>query len=112
MIDSKNIAEIIAVYRKYGWILRRVLLTARLKEKLSTDPSQLFDGVQVTDADIDAAWFSRPPQVGGVVWEIRHLSEHPYALLENIDEDSGGFEDALRSIESRLRESISKSESA
>ena len=112
MIDAKNIAEIILAYQKYGWVLRRVLLTAALRKKLSADTSQMFDGVQVKDADIDAAWFSRPPKKGGIAWEIRHLSVAPYALLENIDEYSEGFEDALRLVESRLRESVSKSKSA
>ena len=112
MIDAKNIAEIILAYQKYGWVLRRVLLTAALRKKLSADTSQMFDGVQVKDADIDAAWFSRPPKEDGVAWEIRHLSESPYALLENIDEDADGFEAALSSVESRLRESVSKSKSA
>ena len=112
MIDSKAIAEIVAIYQRYGWILRRVLLTAESNKRLETDITQLFDAVQVTDADIDAAWFSRPPQDGGVAWEIRHLSESPYALLENMDEDSSEFENSLHSVESRLREAIAKSKSA
>ena len=112
MIDPKAITEIIATYQKYGWVLRRVLLTTELKNKLGADTAKIFGDTQVWDADIDAAWFSRPPQPGGVAWEIRHLSENPYALLENIDEESEGFEAALGSVESRLRESVSRVRSA
>ncbi len=112
MIDSKVIADIIAVYHKYGWILRRVLLTTELKKRLGTDTSQLFAGIKVIDADIDAAWFSRPPQAGGIAWEIRHFSDTPYALLENIDETALGFEDALRAVESRLEKAVAKTRSA
>lgn len=106
MIAAYEIGEIIAVYRKHGWILRRVLLSAALKTQVGSDLSHLIDGVQVIDSDIDAAWFSRPPKPGGVAWEIRHLSETPYALLEKVDEDSIDFEATLRAVESRLRETV------
>ena len=107
MIDGENIGEIIAVYEKHGWVLRRILLTPALKSRVS-GISQFADGVQVIDAGIDAAWFSRPPQAGGVAWEIRHLGETPYALVENVDEYSPDFEAALRSVEVRLSESVGK----
>ena len=112
MIDAENIDEIIALYEKHGWVLRRVLLSAVLKARDGSGILQFVDGVQVMDADIDAAWFSRPPKPGGVAWEIRHLSESPYALVENIDEFSPEFEAALRSVETRLRETTRKVKSA
>lgn len=112
MIDARQIGDIFAVYEKYGWQLRRVLLSAQLKGRLGDTVTHLIDGVQVMDADIDAAWFSRPPQSGGVAWEIRHLSDTPYALLENIDENSPEFEDALRGVEVRLRETTRNAKSA
>lgn len=104
MIDANEINEILATYEKYGWELRRVLLTAELK----TSVGEMFAGVSVTDADIDAAWFSRPPQRGAIAWEIRHLSSAPYALLEHIDESDVEFESALRAVEARLRDAIAK----
>ncbi len=112
MIDADKIRKIIAVYHKHGWILQRVLLSPSLRDRIGNDLSHLIDGVQVMDSDVDAAWFSRPPKPGGVPWELRHLSETPYARLENIDDADAGFEDALRSVESQLRESILKLESA
>ncbi|MEP6787746.1 MAG: hypothetical protein ABJB40_04900 [Acidobacteriota bacterium] len=112
MIDKDAISEIIETYQKHGWILRRVLLSAELKQKLASHTSALFGGAAILDAEIDAAWFSRPPKSGGVVWEIRHLGNFPLALLENIDEDNAGFEDVLRDIESRLRESVAAKRSA
>ena len=106
MISANEIGEIIAVYRKHGWILRRILLSAGLKRRVIDDLSHLIDGVQVIESDIDAAWFSRLPKPGGVAWEIRHLSETPYALVEKMDEDSIDFEATLRAVESRLRETV------
>ena len=112
MIDSRGIGEIIATYHKYGWILRRVLLSAELDKKLGNDKNTLFGNVAITDSVIDAAWFSRPPQVGGVAWEIRHLGDIPYALLENADENDPEFENILQGVEERLRESIAAKETA
>lgn len=106
MISANAIGEIIEVYLKHGWILRRILLSASLKTKIEVHLSHLIDGVQVMNFDIDAAWFSRPPKPGGVVWEIRHLSETPYSLVEKVDEDSIDFEATLRAVELRLRETL------
>lgn len=106
MISANEIDEIIAVYLKHGWILRRILLSASLKTRIEDHLSHLIDGVKVMDSDIDAAWFSRPPKPGGIAWEIRHLSETPYALVEKLDEDSIDFEAMLRAVESRLRETV------
>lgn len=103
MIDQAAIAEIVATYRKHGWVLRRVLLSADLKRRLGESIDELFGEVAVSDSDIDAAWFSRPPKEG-VAWEIRHLSETPYALLETLDENGPDFELELQEVESRLRE--------
>ena len=98
MIDPGTLAEIVATYQKHGWILRRVLLSGPAKQALGPTIGDL----PVVDSTIDAAWFSRPPQSGGVAWEIRYLGDEPFALLENIDESSPTFEDDLSSIEARL----------
>jgi hypothetical protein len=108
MIDAAAIDEIFVTYKKYGWVPRRLLLTAQVKNDLENR----FPEIPVTDSDLNAAWFSRPPQSGSVAWEIRHLSNLPYALLENVDEDSDDFEDRLRDVESRLRDAVSKRTSA
>ena len=112
MIDAENIGEIIAIYDKHDWLLRRVLLSADTKARVAAELSQFIDDIQVIDSTIDAAWFSRDPIPGGVAWEIRHLSETPYALVENLDEFSPDFEESLRSVEARLKESIGKAKSA
>lgn len=108
MIDANEINEILSTYKKYGWELRRILLTTELK----TTVGDIFAGVSVSDADIDAAWFSRPPQTGPISWEIRHLSTAPYALLEHLDESDADFEATLRAVETRLRDAVAKKQTA
>ena len=106
MIESRAIAEILATYKKYGWLLRRVLLTEAVRSRLTAVEKDLFGSVPVIMSDIDAAWFSRVPQTGPTAWEIRHLSANPYALLESIDENSPDFEEHLRRVEAQLRAAV------
>ena len=108
MIDAAVIREIIAVYVKHGWTLRRVLLSSGLGRALEMETSILFAGAVIQGADIDAAWFSRDTNAGGTAWEIRHLSSAPFALVVVIDEKSGDFEDILLDTEDRLRETVGK----
>ncbi len=105
MIDAGAVRELIDMYEKHGWILRRVLLTPQLAKSLRSN-KPLFDDVPAKDSTIDAAWFSRPPKQGGVPWELRYLGDIPYALLEQIDEEAPEFEERLAEVEDRLRISI------
>jgi len=112
MIDLDSISDTIAIYEKYGWILRRLLFSPEIKVKMGNGQGSRFGDVAVMDSGIDAAWFSRPPQRGGIAWELRYLGDPPFALLENIDEADPEFENLLRSVEARLRESIAAKISA
>lgn len=106
MIDATACREIIQTYVKHGWILRRVLLTKDKRKSLGETTGELFGDVKVAESEIDAAWFSRPPGKGETAWEIRHLSEMPFALLEYVDEADDNFEDKLHEVEDRLTKSV------
>ncbi len=103
MIDLQAISEIIATYRKYGWVLRRILVNGSEDAQLSLKG---LAGIPIIRSDIDAAWFSRPPAEGPIAWEIRYLGNVPFALLENLDELDPDFERSLSWVETRLREAI------
>lgn len=106
MIAAAVLGEIVQTYSKHGWILRRVLLSGSLRRSLASKISDLFGDVQIIDGSIDAMWFSRAPAGGEIAWEIRHLSEAPYALLEYVDENADNFEDKLREVETRLAANV------
>lgn len=106
MLDKDAITEILETYKKYGWVLRRLILTEASKTALGDDVKELAGGVPVVTSDIDAAWFSRQPKAGPNAWEVRHLSSNPYALLEQIDENSSDLEETLSSVETRLRAAV------
>lgn len=101
MTDEYAVSELISTYKRHGWLLRRVLLTEPDRQ------NDLFANAEIVASDIDAVWFSRPPEDGGVAWEIRYLGDVPFALIENIDESGADFEASLQNVESRLREAIS-----
>jgi hypothetical protein len=106
---SQLIEEIVGVYRKHGWQLRRVLLTASVRAQLRS-PSELFKTAQVAESTVDALWFSRASHEEREAWELRLVSENPYALFETFEKDETEEQrDEMRSeMEARLREYVTK----
>jgi hypothetical protein len=96
--------EIVATYKRHGWMLRRVLL--RPESKAAVAQIELFDNAEARDADFDALWFSRPSHEKREAWELRLISEQPYALFEafETDESEDDREEARREMENQMRE--------
>ena len=112
MISAEAIREILSLYKKYGWSLRRVLLTEKLKKILSSSIKPLFGDAEVIPAEIDAAWFSRASGKTNEAWELRHLSEAPFAIFELFDKETAEeiFKEKLLEMEKRLENRLSKSQ--
>lgn len=108
MIAAETISEILQIYKKHGWTLRRVLLSDPLKDALDVPTFLLFGAAELSNSDIDAAWFSRASNATRETWEIRRLSETPFALLEVIDNAATESERniVLSETEDRLREIV------
>lgn len=106
MITAAEIREILSLYKKHGWILRRVLLTEKLRILLADSLDTLFETAEIIDSHINAAWFSRPSGAEREAWEIRHLSETPYAMVEifEAEDDEEVREEARHEIEEQLKE--------
>jgi hypothetical protein len=98
--------EIVGVYSKHGWQLRRVLLSQEMRSQF--DQNLVGEQVAVIEAEIDALWFSRPSHSGREAWELRVLLENPYALFETFeaDETSEERDEMLLEMENRLREYV------
>lgn len=103
MIQATQIAEILAQYQRHGWILRRVLLSDTLRVHITSELPALFSGAEIVSSDMDAVWFSRPSK-SGEAWELRRLSETPYALVEvfSDEDDEEVREEARREMENLL----------
>ncbi len=104
MIDLEAARETLATYRKYGWLLRRLLGPAGSAGKMK----ELAPDIPFDELTIEAAWFSREPKAGGVAWEIRSLGDTPFALLENLDEGDPVFESKRREVETRLIDAVKR----
>lgn len=107
MIEPQEISEIIATYKKHGWALRRVLLSAGARNTLADRLEVLFPEVDVVDSDLDAAWFSRQSRPGFVAWELRRFAALPFALVTNVPAEATAdeLETALAATENSLRQS-------
>lgn len=105
MINETLIEEIIVLYQKHDWKLRRILLTDAAYKKLSGSLKEKFEGIEITSSEIDAAWFSRASGEEREAWELRRLSETPYALFEmfEADDDPEVCEETRNEMEARLR---------
>lgn len=105
MITAQEISEILAQYKKHGWKLSRVLLSAKTGQNLADSLESLFGSVEIIPADLDAAWFSRASGEDRETWELRRLGGTPFALVEvfETDDDEEIREEIRQEIQTRLR---------
>lgn len=101
--------ETLATYRKYGWRLARVLMRPETFAELrAATGGENFESVAEREFPFDAMWFARPAEGGREAWELRHVSESPYALFElfEADEDEEDREDVRREMEAKMKERL------
>lgn len=115
-----------ATYRRHGWQLARVLMSAQtlaelrhmqqtestghveLRGATGDDPQTIFESAPVIESDFDAMWFRRASAGGREAWELR-LPAEPYALFELFepDEPEEDREDVRRELEQKVRDRLS-----
>ena len=111
MISAEQIREILALYQKHGWLLRRVLLSDGLRVEINELLQELFAGAEIVSSPLlNAVWFSRASGRSSEAWELRHLSDTPFALVEvfSNETDAGEREKILNEMETRLANQTSK----
>ena len=105
-MDRTNLAkQIIELYERHGWTLKRALLS---RETRAAIDDSIFNSAAIVDSDFDALWFARPSQADREAWELRLLSETPYALFETFQAEKGEEARELmrQKMEARLREHV------
>jgi hypothetical protein len=104
VISEDAVREILSQYKKFGWRLERVLLTSDLKKSLGDSIAILFENASVAESDLDAAWFSRPAVNGRIAWELRSLTNTPFALVDSSEPEAD--ESELAEIFSRIEDEM------
>ena len=97
--------EVVAKYRRHGWELRSALLQPATRTELEAQEPELLKNVSIREATFDALWFSRPSHNNRDAWELRLLSQNPYALFETFepDETEEQREEFRQEMEARMR---------
>lgn len=109
MIKPELIEEIISLYEKHGWTLRRVLISDAVRVSINERLQDLFRGVEMVSSPfLNALWFSRPSGKSDEAWELRHLSANPFALVEvfSAGDDEEKREKILKDTENLLSDKI------
>ena len=111
MSTLEQITEILVTYSKHGWRLKRLLLTPEVRASLAESEREIFADATVEDSSINALWFARSSHAGREAWELRLVTETPYALFETFeaDEREEDREEVRREMEARLREYAARS---
>jgi len=97
----------LATYRQYGWQLALVLMSpATLAEFRAVTGGEEFESLTAREFPLDALWFVRAAEGGREAWELRLVSESPYALFELFEPDEAeeDREDVRREMEAKMRE--------
>src|SRR5437899_10610908 len=103
-MDQTNSAkQIIALYERHGWTLKRALLT---RETRAAIDNSIFNSAAIVDSDFDALWFARSSHADREAWELRLLAEQQYALFEafEADESEEDRDEARLEMENRMRD--------
>ena len=98
--------DLLATYRKHVWQLRGLLLQPATRSELDAQEPELLKDLAVREAEVDALWFSRPSHQNREAWELRLLSQIPYALFETFEPDETEEErdDVKREMEAQMRD--------
>ena len=101
MIDPAAVGEILEQYEKHGWVLRRALLSGEGKVHFG----QILSSVEITNSDFDALWFSRKSKPESEAWELRRLTNLPFALVAVVPTDAGTdeLESTLEQVADEMR---------
>jgi hypothetical protein len=96
--------ELVGMYHKHGWELRRALMQPETLAELRDQVNK----IPVKEAAFDALWFARPSHNRREAWELRLLAQTQYALFETFeaDETDEEREDVKLEMEARLRDYV------
>ena len=105
MVTDDLAKQIIELYERHGWTLKRALLS---RETRAAIDDSVFNSAAIVDSDFDALWFARSSHADREAWELRLIAEQQYALFEafEADESEEDREEARLEMENRMRDHV------
>ena len=105
MVTDDLAKQIIELYERHGWTLKRALLS---RETRAAIDDSVFNSAAIVDSDFDALWFARGSQADREAWELRLMAEQQYALFEafEVDESEEDRDEARLEMENRMRDHV------
>ena len=106
---SDLLKEIIQTYQKFGWTTRRVLLNKNLPDEFYEIRHLIHENIVIENSEVNAVWFSRRSGERET-WELRLLSQSPFALIETFEPNIAESErDKIRAqMVEKLRKNLPK----
>lgn len=100
--------EILGFYQKFGWRLDSILLVPPAFAAVDEETRRLLGGAPIIEAEVSAAWFTRPSTNFLEAWELRLLSAQQFAVFETFPADLPleELDDARSEMEVRLIEYV------
>lgn len=110
MIKESELTEILSLYKRHGWTLRRVLMSPEFEKSLGSKRNVLFRDADMRSSNMDGAWFSRLSNPENETWELRLLTSTPFALLDVLSKTATETEreEALTRVEEKMSKFVAK----
>lgn len=82
----ESVTAIIEQYAKHDWRLRRALLSPQTQRSLGGFFSAYHPETAIINGADDALWFSRRSLPDREAWELRRLTDSPFALVTVLED--------------------------
>jgi len=85
-VNAETLRDLIDQYSKHGWQLRKAILASNTDRAIITLLRSEYPAIDIRDDEQSALWFSRRSLPDREAWELRRLSETPFALVTVIED--------------------------
>lgn len=82
----ETVKAVIGQYAKHGWQLRTAFLASNVDPSVTLFLRSEFPRIDINYGEHSALWFSRRSLPDREAWELRRLSDTPFALVEVIED--------------------------
>lgn len=85
-MNAETVRALIDQYAKHGWQLRKAVLASDTNRAIIRLFRSEYPAIDIKNDEQSALWFSRRSLPDREAWELRRLSETPFALVTVIED--------------------------